>query len=82
VDAHNQTTDSTGSASTEPSRARAEAGVPAPTSSVKLSTRVKGPPSIEVTVHHENPYTSESCAIEIFERLRQRYGSYPDAEES
>jgi hypothetical protein len=46
-----------------------------------LSTRVKGPPAIEVTVHHENPYTSESVAIEIFERLRERYGAYPDGEE-
>jgi hypothetical protein len=66
---------------TESGGESAGVGLSTPSSSVKLSTRVKGPPSIEVTVHHEDVWMAEELAIKIFEGLRDRYGSFPEEKE-
>jgi len=47
---------------------------------VKLATRVKGPPAIEVSVTNPDFETAERIAKDLFDRLRDYYGVGSDDE--
>lgn len=62
---------------------RAWTGVPAASeaATVKLSTRVKGPPGIEVSVTRANPFQAAQIVQEIFDGLRHKYGTASSEDE-